>query len=144
MRNRTLALTIGALAAAAAVAGCAPGYVSAGAVWTEPAEYYYVEPMDQVVVVTQDVLVQRGYTVVRVEQDGPQRIIWAQRGDDEMVRVFARPEGDRIALRGLEERHDNGNHKGWERRGNAPEVLADIDAKMHGHGRGQGRDNDRH
>ncbi len=142
MRNRTLALTIGALAAAAAVAGCAPGYVSAGAVWTEPAGYYYAEPMDRVVVVTQDVLVERGYTIVRVEQEGPQRIIWARRGDDDMVRVFARPEGDRIALRGLEEHQDRGKHKGWERRGNAPDVLADIDTKMRGHG--QGRGNDRH
>ena len=140
MRNRTIAIMIGALAWVA-VAGCAPGYASAGVMWTEPAQYVYVEPMDQVVVVTQDVLVQRGYRVIRVEHDGPQRIIWAQRGDDEMVRVFARPEGDRIALRGLEERHDNGKHKGWERHGNASEVLADVDARMkeHGQGRGNGR-----
>lgn len=141
MRNQSLAMIVGALVAAAVAGGCGPGYAGAEVVYAEPAPYAYVEPMDRVVVVTQDVLVQRGYTIIRVEQAGPQRIIWARRGNDDMVRVFARPEGDRIALRGLEERQDHGKHKGWERHGNASDVMADIDARMreHGQGRGNGR-----
>ena len=73
MRNHALAFMIGALGLVGGIAGCAPGYVGADVVYAEPAPYYYVEPMDRVVVVTQDVLVQRGYTIVRVEHDGPQR-----------------------------------------------------------------------
>lgn len=136
MRNRILLPSFTALAAVAVFAGgCAPDYARAEVVYAEPAPYYYVEPVDHVVVVSQAVLVQRGYTVVRVEHDGPNRVIWARHGDDDMVRVFVRPEGERVSVRGLEERqrHDNGKHKGWERHGNADDVLGDIDSRMKEH-----------
>src|SRR3989475_4578283 len=98
------------------LAGCAAGYTRAEIVYAEPAEYVYVVPVDRVVVVTREVLVSRGWAVFRVQRSGPNRIIWARRGDDEVVRVFATPQGDRVAVRGLwegrerEERGDRGEH----------------------------------
>jgi len=41
--------------------------------YAEPAEYEYVVPVDRVVVVTQDVLVRRGWTVYRVQRSGEGR-----------------------------------------------------------------------
>jgi hypothetical protein len=125
------------LAATLGVAGCAPGYARAEYVYAEPAEYEYVVPVDRVVVVTQDVLVRRGWTVYRVQRSGEGRIIWARRGDDHVVRIFASPHGERVAVRGLaEEREhsDHGRHKGWEKRGTPKDIIADIDVRLRSRG----------
>src|SRR5881296_4015394 len=102
---RTIAL-VSLLAAAA----CVPGYTRAEVVYAEPANYVYVVPPERVVVVTREVLVNRGYVVYRVQRAGPNRIIWARRGDDEIVRVFATPRGERVAVRGLQEERERGDH----------------------------------
>src|SRR6059036_4378308 len=80
------------LAATLGLAGCAAGggYASAEYVYAEPVEYEYVVPVDRVVVVTREVLVTRGWTVYRVQRSGPNRIIWARRGDDQVVRILRR------------------------------------------------------
>src|SRR5690349_25015975 len=114
-----------------ALAACAPGvYTRAEIVYAEPAQYVYVEPVDRVVVVTREVLVGRGYEVYRVEDDGPTRVIWARRGDAEVVRVFATREGERVLIRGIREKRDHGRHKGWLRQGRAEEVVGDIDVRL--------------
>ena len=128
-------LTYLSLAATLSLAGCAGGYTSASFVYAEPAEYVYVVPVDRVVVVTREVLVTRGYVVYRVERSGPNRIIWARRGNDEVVRIFASPQGggQRVAVRGLlevRERHDRGKHKGWSKKGQPRDIIADIDVRL--------------
>ncbi|HEY3280456.1 MAG TPA: hypothetical protein VGJ83_08070 [Gemmatimonadales bacterium] len=120
-------------ASALSLAGCAGGFTSATVVYGEPAEYVYVVPVDRVVVVTREVLVSRGWVVYRVERSGPNRIIWARRGNDEIVRIFATPQGQRVVVRGLweaRERHDRGKHKGWQKRGPPREIIADIDVRL--------------
>ena len=130
------------LVAALGLAGCAGGYTSATLVYGEPAEYVYVVPVDRVVVVTREVLVNRGWVVYRVQRSGPNRIIWARRGDDEIVRIFATPQGDRVAVRGLwearerderGERGEHGNrgrHRGSAKRGPPRDIIADIDVRL--------------
>src|SRR5439155_905755 len=86
------------VAGALSLAGCVPGYTSASVVYAEPAEYVYVVPVDRVVVVTREVLVNRGWVVYREERSGPNRIIWARRGDDEVVRIFATPQGQQVGV----------------------------------------------
>src|SRR5229473_1808220 len=81
-------------------------YTRAAVVYAEPPSYVYVAPIDRVVVVTREVLVTRGYVVYREEEDGPNRILWARRGDDEVVRVFATRDGERVVVRGLTERRE--------------------------------------
>lgn len=121
-------------ALALALAACGPGiYTRAEVVYAEPAQYEYVVPVDQVVVVTRDVLVRRGYVVYRVQDDGPSRVIWARRGDDEVVRVFATRDGQRVLIRGVRELRDRGRHKGWVRQGRAEEVVGDIDVRLRAH-----------
>ena len=131
------------LAGLIGLAGCAAGgYTSAAVVYAEPAEYVYVEPVDHVVVVTREVLVARGWVVYRVQRSGPDRIIWARRGDDDVIRIFATPQGGRVALRGLWEvrdrgergaHGDRGRHRGWVKRGPPPrEIFADIDVRLRG------------
>lgn len=121
-------------ALALALAACGPGvYTRAEVVYAEPAQYEYVVPVDQVVVVTRDVLVRRGYVVYRVQDDGPSRVIWARRGDDEVVRVFATRDGQRVLIRGVRELRDRGRHKGWLRQGRAEEVVGDIDVRLRAH-----------
>lgn len=125
------------LAATLSLAGCAPGYTSAEFVYAEPVQYEYVVPVDRVVVVTRDVLVTRGWTVYRVQRSGPNRIIWARRGDDEMVRIFATPHGQRVAVRGLREARDrdnHGKHKGWAKRGDPNDIITDIDVRLRARG----------
>lgn len=126
---KTLLLVAGALS----LAGCAGGFTSATFVYGEPAEYAYVVPVDRVVVVTREVLVTRGWVVYRVERSGPNRIVWARRGDDDVVRIFATPQGERVVVRGLweaRERHDRGKHKGWQKRGAPKDIIADIDIRL--------------
>jgi len=125
------------LAATLGLAGCAGGFTSVTVVYGEPAEYEYVVPVDRVVVVTREVLVNRGWVVYRVERSGPNRIIWGRRGDGEMVRIFATPNRDRVAVRGLwevreerQEPHDRGRHRGWTRRGPPRDIIADIDVRL--------------
>jgi hypothetical protein len=123
------------VAGALSLTGCAGGFTSATVVYGEPAEYVYVVPVDRVVVVTRDVLVTRGWVVYRVERSGPNRIIWARRGDDEIVRIFATPQGQRVVVRGLWEvrergGHDRGKHKGWQKRGPPRDIIADIDVRL--------------
>src|SRR5438034_6884100 len=92
---------------ALSLAACGPGvYTRAEVVYAEPVQYVYVAPAERVVVVTREVLVRRGYVVYRVEQAGPNRVIWARRGDDEVVRVFVNPDGQRVTVRGLTERSE--------------------------------------
>ncbi len=139
------------LAALPSLVGCAGGYASAEYVYAEPVEYEYVVPVDRVVVVTRDVLVTRGWTVYRVQRSGPNRIIWARRGDDEIVRIFATPSGQRVAVRGLweqrdrrkhgdkddqgEDEHGNrGRHRGWVNRGQPREIITDIDVRLRARG----------
>ena len=129
------------LAATLGLAGCAGGYTSATLVYGEPAEYVYAVPVDRVVVVSREVLVNRGFVVYRVERSGPSRIIWARRGDDEVVRIFATPQGERVVVRGLwearerDERGEHGNrgkHRGWAKRGPPQDIIADIDVRLRG------------
>src|SRR5437867_10443931 len=129
------------LAATLGLAGCASGYTSATLVYGEPAEYVYAVPVDRVVVVSREVLVNRGFVVYRVERSGPSRIIWARRGDDEVVRIFATPQGERVVVRGLwearerDERGEHGNrgkHRGWAKRGPPQDIIADIDVRLRG------------
>ena len=130
-------LILAAPAALGLTAGCAPGYASAEYVYTEPVRYEYVVPVDRVVVVTRDVLVTRGWTVYRVQRSGPDRIIWARRGDDQVVRIFATPHGERVAVRGLLEgrdRDDRGKHKGWAKHGEPHDIIADIDVRLRSKG----------
>jgi hypothetical protein len=130
------------LAATLSLAGCAMGggYASAEYVYAEPVEYEYVVPVDRVVVVTRDVLVTRGWTVYRVQRSGPNRIIWARRGDNDVVRIFATPRGQRVAVRGLwEERErgehgDRGKHKGWAKRGQPRDIITEIDVRLKSRG----------
>jgi hypothetical protein len=110
------------LAATLSLAGCAAGYTRADYVYAEPVDYEYVVPVDRVVVVTRDVLITRGWTVYRVERSGPNRIIWARRGDDQIVRIFATPRGDR------------GKHKGWAKRGEPRDIITDIDVRLKARG----------
>jgi hypothetical protein len=117
--------------ACALVTACGPGvYTRAELVYAEPPQYVYVAPPERVIVVTREVLVARGYTVYRVEEAGPNRIIWGRRGDDEVVRVFVSRDGERVAVRGLTEERDRGRHKRWVRRGRAEEVITDIDGRL--------------
>lgn len=110
---------------------CGPGiYTRAEVVYAEPPAYTYVVPVERVVIVTREVLENRGYVVYRVEEEGPNRVIWARRGDDEMVRVFATPDGRRVFVRGIREEHDRGQHKGWVRRGRADDVVGEVDGRL--------------
>lgn len=125
------------LAAALSVAGCAPSYARAEYGYDEPDDYVYVVPVERVVVVTRDVLVTQGWTVYRVERSGPNRIIWARRGDDKVVRIFASPQGQRVVVRGLweeRERNDHGKHKGWAKRGEPRDIIAAIDVRLRARG----------
>ena len=107
------------------------GYTRPAVVYAEPVEYVYVAPVDQVILVSRDALVSNGYTVYQVTRAGPDRIVWARRGSDEMVRIYVTPSGRNVLVRGVTEvRHDKGKHRGWQRRGSPNSVLAVINGKM--------------
>src|SRR2546428_8126279 len=111
------------------VAACGPGvYTRAEVVYAEPADHVYVVPTDRVIVVTREVLVQRGYVVYRVENSGPNRIVWARRGDDEVGRIFGTPARGRGVVRSIREVHDPGKPRGWGPRGPGGDVVAALDA----------------
>src|SRR3989442_107613 len=125
------------LAGTLSLAGCAGGYTRADFVCAEPVGYEYVVPVDRVVVVTREVLVTRGWAVYLVQRSGPNRIIWARRGDDQVVRIFATPRGERVAVRGLQEGRELGDqrkHKGWARRRQPREIITDIDVRLKARG----------
>lgn len=122
------------LAAVLTVGACASGgYQRAEVVYVEPVEYAYVVPVDRVVVVSREVLVSHGWTVFRVERSGRGRILWARRGPDEVVRIYATPSQGRVAVRGIHEvrqKGDRGRHRGWTRRGDARSIVAAIDVRL--------------
>ena len=122
-----------ALVSLLATAACVPGYTRAEVVYAEPADYVYVVPPERVVVVTREVLVSRGWVVYRVERRGPNRVIWARRGDDDIVGIFVSPQGEKVAVRGLWEARDRGRHRGWEKRGPPRDVIGDIDGRLREH-----------
>ena len=126
-----------ALATILGAGACASGgYTPAEVIYAEPTEAVYLVPMDRVVVVSRDVLLDRGYTVYRVERSGPNRILWARRGDGETVRVFATPRGRGIAVRGVREvrQEEKPGHREWVRRAPPASVIAGIDTRLrHGH-----------
>src|SRR5438309_977191 len=96
-----------------ALAACGPGaYTRAEVVYAEPPQYVYVVPADRVVVVTREVLVNRGYVVYRVEQAGPDR-----RRDSQPVAT------DRRA--GLERRSARERRRAVRRSGAQRRVLPD-------------------
>jgi hypothetical protein len=122
-------------ATALILAGCASGNARAPYA-TEP-EYMYVVPVDRVVVVSQDVLATQGWTVYRVQRTGSNRIIWARRGDNEIVRIYASSHGQRVVVHGLREereRGDRGKHKGWLKRGEPRDIITAIDVRLRGRG----------
>jgi hypothetical protein len=114
-----------------ALAACGrPVSTRAAVVYAEPPRYVSVAPIDRVVVVTREVLVTRGYVVYREEEDGPNRILWARRGDDAVVRVFATRDGQRVVGRGLTEVRDREHGRRWVRRARAEEVITQLDGRM--------------
>jgi hypothetical protein len=119
------------------VTACASGgYTSATLVYAEPAEHVYVVPVDRVVVVSRDVLVDRGWVVYRVQRSGRDRIVWARRGDTEVLRIFVTPDGERVVVRGLREEREweehRRGHKKWKKRGPPTEIIAAIDIRLRG------------
>lgn len=125
-----------ALSAMLLSAGClaSGGYVSTAVVYSEPAEYVYVTPVDRVVVVSRDVLVSHGWVVYRVQHTSSGRVLWARRGSDDVIRVFATPRGNRVVLRSVREvrSKDRGRHRGWERRSAPRDLIAAIDVRLRG------------
>jgi len=100
-------------------------------VYAEPPVAVYEVPVDRVIVVSREVLVSRGYVVYRVETRGPNRVIWARRGDDEVVRLFVTPQGRQVAVRSVAEERDRGRHRGWKRHEPPREIVTDIDVRLH-------------
>jgi len=109
------------------------GYMSAEVVYAEPPVAVYEVPVDRVVVVSREVLVSRGYVVYHVARRGPNRVIWARRGDDEVVRLFVTPQGQRVAVRSVAEVRDRGRHRGWVRHEAPRAVVTDIDVRLRAH-----------
>jgi hypothetical protein len=110
------------------------GYVSARVVYAEPPARVYEGAVDHVMVVTREVLAHRGYVVYRVEADHENRIVWARRGNDEVVRVFLTPRGRRVAVRSIVETREYGRRRVWVRRGPpADELVGDIDIRLREH-----------
>lgn len=132
MRRCLPALPALALAGATLAACAGAPYTRAEVVYAQPARYVYVEPVERVVVVTRETLIDRGYVVYRVEERGRNRVIWARHRDDEVVRVFVSPEAERVLVRGIREMRPERRRGRWSRRDDADEVLADVDVRLHG------------
>jgi hypothetical protein len=117
-----------------AFAGCAAegGYVRGDVVYAEPPVAVYETPVDRAVGICRDVLVSRGFVVFRVAPDGPSRVVWARHGDDDVVRVFVSPQGERVAVRTIHEMRDR-DRRVWVRRDPPREVVADIDLRLRAH-----------
>jgi hypothetical protein len=106
--------------------------VRADVVYAEPPVAVYETPVDRAVVVCRDVPVNRGFVVFRVVSDGPGRVVWARHGDDDVVRVFVSPQGERVAVRTIHETRDR-DRRVWVRRDPPREVVADIDLRLRTH-----------
>ena len=117
----------------AGIAGCAEGgYMRAEVIYAEPPAAVYDVRVDRAVGVCRDVLVSHGFVVYRVRSDGPNRILWARRGDDDVVRVFVSPQGERVAVRTIHESRDR-DRRVWVRRDPPREVVGDIDVRLRMH-----------
>jgi hypothetical protein len=111
---------------------CAPSgeYVSTTLVYREPPAFMYEDgDVERVVVVSREVLIERGYTVFRVVRDGPNRVLWARHGNGEVVRVFVSPTGRRVALRSVRDVRDP-NHRHWVRGEPPNDIVRDIDVRV--------------
>jgi hypothetical protein len=81
---------------------------------------HYAVTSDRAVVVTRTVLVQRGYTVVRVERVGPTRVVYYRRGS--MGRGRGKGPIQRMVIRSIRDRVIFEDAE--------PDVLVDIDVKL--------------
>jgi hypothetical protein len=103
------------LVAMALVAGAAPAEAQGKAKYK-----HYVVSSDHAVSVTRTVLVQRGYTVVRIQRVGPTHVVYYRRGNmgrgkgkGPLQRLVIRTVRDRVIFEETE-----------------PSVLVDIDVKL--------------
>src|SRR2546425_6858993 len=60
---------------------CALGLAAAPALAQGRGPKHYAVTNDRALVVTREVLVKQGYDVVRVENNGPDMVVWYRRGD---------------------------------------------------------------
>jgi hypothetical protein len=80
----------------------------------------YAVTSDRAILVTRDVLVRQGYEVVRVEEKGPDRIVWYRagnrgrgRGKGPLVKMVIHREADRVIFVDT-----------------PPAILVDIDVRL--------------
>ncbi len=100
MRNRWMVLVL-----CVALAAAAPSLAAQGR--------WYTVTVNRAIVVTKEVLVRRGYQVVRIEQRGPVRVLWYRRGTGKLVRLIIRRVEDRIVFEET-----------------PAEILVDVDVKL--------------
>lgn len=81
---------------------------------------HYTVTSDRAVTVTRTVLVQRGYTVVRIERVGPTRVVYYRRGN--MGRGRGRGPIQRMVIRSIRDRVIFEEAE--------PDVLVDIDIRL--------------
>ena len=99
-------------------------------VYAEPAALTYERvTVEHVVSVVREALTEQGYTVAKVSSDSLSQIVWAKRGNDEVLRVFVTPQGRRLAIRSMRELRGK-NPDEWERREPPAEVIKAIDRRM--------------
>jgi hypothetical protein len=79
--------------------------------------------MDDVVDVSRSVLTDEGWTVYRVDRSGDDRVIEARRGSDEMLRIYATPQGGDLSLRGWVQ-------KNGEPQGSPRDILSAIELRL--------------
>lgn len=110
-RDRVLAIVLGLLLATAVGLeaqgrgnGHGKGHGNGGGGKGRGAKHErHVVTTDHAVVVTRDFLVERGYTVVRVERVGADRVVYYHRGNNgrgrgrgPLEKIVVRPSGDRV------------------------------------------------